>query len=199
MKNVIKILKEELLEWIEFVFIRYTPGRTGRFLRRLYWRGRLKACSSFNLWPGCEMLNPKSISFGKDVLMLEGCRLYANDGGSIKIGNRASLNTNVYLGASNGGTITLGNDVAIGPNVVMRAANHEKSLKDVPVQKQGHISGTIILEDDVWVGANVVMLPNVRIGKGAVIAAGAVVNKNIPSYSLAAGVPAKAIKEDCRV
>ena len=52
----------------------------------------------------------------------------------------------------------------------------------------------IVIEDDVWIGANCVILPGVHIGYGAVVAAGSVVTRNVPSYALVAGVPAKVIK-----
>ncbi|NQT22022.1 MAG: acyltransferase [Candidatus Omnitrophica bacterium] len=198
MMKTFKLIKDELLAWFEFLFVTNIPGRSGRLLRRFYWSGKLRESSFFNLWPGCEILEPRNITLGKDALLMSGCRLNANDNGTIKIGDRARVNTNVYVGASNGGTIIFGNDVSVGPNVVMRASNHRKASKNAPVSSQGHEHGTIVLEDDVWVGANSVILPNVRIGKGAVIAAGAVVNRDIPSYALAAGVPAKVVKEDCR-
>ena len=57
-----------------------------------------------------------------------------------------------------------------------------------------HTGGRIIIEEDVWIGSNCNILPNVLIGKGSIIGAGSVVTKNIPEYSIAAGVPAKVIK-----
>ena len=56
------------------------------------------------------------------------------------------------------------------------------------------IDGEIIINDDVWIGSNAVILPNCTIGKGAIIAAGAVVTKNVDSYTVVGGVPAKLIK-----
>jgi len=192
-------IKTEFLAWFEFLFVTNTPGRIGRFLRKLYWSGKFREASSFNIWPGCEILEPQNITVGKNTLLLSGCRLNANDNGKIKIGERVYLNTNVYVGASNRGVIIIGNDVAIGPNVVMRASNHRKEARGIPISHQGHKGGTIVLEDDVWVGSNAVILPGSTIGKGAVVAAGAVVNSSIPPYALAGGVPAKVIKENCRV
>ena len=130
---------------------------------------------------------------------MHNCCLYAHDNGKINIGKRVSINSNVILGAANDGEINIGNDVLIGPNVVIRASNHRYELKSIPINKQGHTGGKIIIEDDVWIGANVVILPNVSVGKGAVIGAGAVVNRDIPPSALAGGVPAKVIREFCRV
>ncbi len=58
---------------------------------------------------------------------------------------------------------------------------------------QGHQPGTVIIEDDVWIGANCVITPDVRIGRGAVIGAGAVVTRNVAPYTIAGGVPAREI------
>jgi len=129
---------------------------------------------------------------------MNNCYLYAHGSGRIQIGNRVSINSNVQLGAADCGEIVLGNNVAIGPNVVIRASNHEYEKRDTPIYQQGHRGGRIEIEDDVWIGANVTVLPNVRLGEGSVIAAGSVVNRDIPPYSLAGGVPARVLKNECR-
>ncbi len=118
--------------------------------------------------------------------------LYGN-GGYISIGDNISINTNVQIGAS-GGKIVIGNNVLIGPNVVIRAADHGIS-RDKPIRYQSHIGGEIYIEDDVWIASNAVILKNVRLGKGCVVAAGAVVNKDVEPYSIVGGVPAKKISE----
>lgn len=83
----------------------------------------------------------------------------------------------------------------IGPNVVIRASNHNFKDISTPMKFQGHSGGKIIICNDVWIGANVTIVPNVCIGKGSIIVAGAVVIKNIPKYSIYGGVPAKVIKK----
>ena len=63
------------------------------------------------------------------------------------------------------------------------------------IKDQGNIYADVILENDVWIGTGVKILPGVTIGKGSVIAAGAVVTKDVPPYTLWGGVPAKKIKD----
>jgi acetyltransferase-like isoleucine patch superfamily enzyme len=88
--------------------------------------------------------------------------------------------------------LTIGDRVSFGPNVTLILATHPNNsrlnqiLKFPPRQ--------IEIGDDSWLGANVVVMPNVKIGKACIIGAGAVVTKNIPDFSIAAGVPAKVIK-----
>jgi len=62
-------------------------------------------------------------------------------------------------------------------------------------QYTGDKEGKIIIQDDAWIGAGAIILPNVTIGKGAVVGAGAVVTKDVPPYTVVAGVPAKEIKK----
>lgn len=91
--------------------------------------------------------------------------------------------------------IIIGNQVFIGPGVSILGANHNYESRDKPIALQGEKSERVIIEDDVWIGANAVVLPGVRIGKGSVVGAGAVVNSDIPEYSVCAGVPAEVIKK----
>lgn len=194
----LRVSKEEIREWFEYLFIRNIPGRTGIILRRIYWSRRFCNFLFSSIHPGCVITAPERISIGNRVIILEGCHLLAHSNGSIEIGNNVSFNSNVKLNASEGGKIIIGNNVLIGPNVVVRASNHRYSAKGIPIREQGHISGQIIIKDDVWIGANAVILPNVIIGSGAIIGAGAVVNNDTPAYTLVGGVPAKIIKEDIR-
>ena len=191
-------LVQEVVSWYEVIFIKNVPGRIGAAVRRFYWSGKFKEGLSFYLATGCTITSPENISIGRDVSIMHNCCLHAHDNGAIKIGNRVGINNNVIVGASDNGTIVIGSDVLIGPNVVIRASNHRYDRKDVPIITQGHTGGTITIEDDVWIGANCVILPDVRIGKGAVVGAGAVVTKDIQPYALAAGVPAQIVKECCR-
>jgi galactoside O-acetyltransferase len=99
------------------------------------------------------------------------------------------------LNADFGGQILIDEDCLIGPGVVFRTANHNYHDRNTLIRLQGHSSADIIVEKDVWIGANAVILPGVTIGRGSVVGAGAVVTRNVESYSVVAGVPAKKIKE----
>lgn len=118
-------------------------------------------------------------------------KLYSHSNAIIQIGDNVSINSNVQLGVTENCRIIVGDNVLIGPNTVLRASNHEFKRIDIPIREQGHREGFIEVEEDVWIGANVVILPNVKIGKGSVIGAGAVVTENIEPFSIAVGVPAK--------
>lgn len=193
LKKLLKIIKEELLLWFEFLFIKNIPGRIGIRIRNLYFSGKFRKASFFYLHTGCAIWGINNISLGEKVIIMHNCNLYAIDG-LIEIGNRTSLNANVLIDADEDGEIIIGNDVLIGPNVVIRASNHRYIQKDTLINKQGFTGGKIIIEDDVWIGANSVILPDTRIRKGTVIGAGAVVTKDTEEYSVVGGVPARFIK-----
>lgn len=111
----------------------------------------------------------------------------------VTIGAYSQINFNtVILGGSG---VTIGDRVMIGPNCTLAASNHDYLQTHTPVRFAGALSdGPIVIEDDVWLGASVVVTDGVRIGQGAVIGAGAVVTRDIPAMTVAAGVPAKVIK-----
>lgn len=83
----------------------------------------------------------------------------------------------------------------MGPDVMIFHGDHEMSRRDIPMRLQGDsVSKPVVIGDDVWIGARSIILKGVHIGKGAVIAAGAVVTKDVPEYAIVGGVPAKVIK-----
>ena len=82
----------------------------------------------------------------------------------------------------------------IGAHVVIIPYNHLFEDPSVQIFKQGSSQQGVFIEDDVWIGAHVTVTDGVRIGKGSVIGAGAVVTRDIPPYSVAVGVPARVIK-----
>jgi len=89
--------------------------------------------------------------------------------------------------------LIIGDRVSIGPNVLVitdSSPNNSKLITLFPIK-----SDAVCIDDDAWIGAGVIILPGVNIGKCSVIGSGAVVNKSIPEYSIAAGNPAKVIKD----
>lgn len=181
---------EESKDWFEAI-LKKVPGRTGFLIRRFYWKFHFaNSGSSLSLFEDVVITNPKAITIGDNFSIMQYSKLYAHNEGQIIIGNNVSINSNVQIGASDRGKIIIGDNVLIGPNAVLRGSNHKFDRIDVPIRKQGHSGGTIFIGDDVWISANVVILPDVHIGKGGLIAAGAVVTKDVPSYGIYGGVPA---------
>ncbi len=114
--------------------------------------------------------------------------------GDVEIGQHCYINPHCTLYSGSG--ISLGNYVLVGPHVAIVPANHAFDRRDTPIRKQGFApsKGGVVIEDDVWIGANATILDGAHIGKGAVIAAGAVVEGNVPPYEIWGGVPARRLK-----
>ena len=114
-----------------------------------------------------------------------------NGVGDVLIGERSRIGMgNVLIGP-----VTIGNDVILAQNIVLSGLNHGYEDIHIPPHKQPVTKKKITLEDEVWIGANVVVVAGVTIGKHAIVAAGSVVTKNIPPYSVVVGNPAKIIKQ----
>lgn len=92
------------------------------------------------------------------------------------------------------GPVTIGSHVNLAQGITVTALNHNFENMDLRIDEQGVSTKPVVIGDDVWIGANAVILPGITIGEHCVIAAGAVVTKDVPAHSLAAGVPAKVIK-----
>lgn len=89
--------------------------------------------------------------------------------------------------------VRIGNNVMIGPNTLISTVNHP--MNAAGRRKHLGIAKPVIIGDDVWIGGNCTILPGVTIGNNVVVAAGAVVTKDVPDNSLVGGVPAKLIRE----
>ncbi|RGH50073.1 acyltransferase [Ruminococcus sp. AM41-10BH] len=114
---------------------------------------------------------------------------------SIKWGQGVNIGMFSRLACIN--EISLGNTVLTGPNVFIRDHNHAYEDVEKPISAQGNIGNNnkVIIDDDCWIGTNVVICGNVHIGKHIVIGAGTFVNKDIPSYCVAVGNPARVVKK----
>lgn len=94
------------------------------------------------------------------------------------------------------GPLTIGSDVMMGPECRIDTRNHASDAVDRPIRSQGFEEARpVIIEDDVWIGARVMIMPGTHVGKGSIIAAGSVVTKDVPSFTVVAGVPAHPVRK----
>ncbi|SDS88984.1 transferase hexapeptide (six repeat-containing protein) [Mucilaginibacter mallensis] len=107
------------------------------------------------------------------------------------------IGDNTLIGMSNViiGPVNIGNNVIFAQNIVASGLNHEYTDVNMPISQQKILVAPIIIEDDCWIAANSVITSGVTVGKHSVVAGGSVVTKSIPPYSVAAGNPAKVIKQ----
>lgn len=126
-----------------------------------------------------------------DYSVIESFACINNAVGDVIIGDH----TRVGLHNTIIGPVTIGNHVNLAQGITVTALNHNFTDSEKRIDEQGVSTTPVVIEDDVWIGANAVVLPGVRVGTHSVVAAGAVVTKDVPSHSIVAGVPAKVIKK----
>jgi virginiamycin A acetyltransferase len=122
-----------------------------------------------------------------------------NFSGNVKIGYATTLGYNNLLV----GKITIGKYCQLGADVALHATNHPISSMTTYINKNlfnGELKGLkeeneIVIGNDVWIGHGVIIVGNINIGNGAILAAGSVITKDIPAYTIVGGVPAKIIKK----
>ena len=115
--------------------------------------------------------------------------------GDIEMGEHCYINAHSTLYSGNG--IRMGNYVLIAPGCVLAPTNHSYQSRERPIRQQGFMpsKGGIVIEDDVWVGANCTILDGATIRRGAIVAAGSVVNSEIGAFQIWGGAPAEYIRE----
>mgnify|MGYP001298330493 CR=1 FL=1 len=160
--------------------------KNNRFIRGLYF-----------LYKYFFGLNRKSFgNIGKNVIFTPPYNL--GNPKNIFIGDNVGIGPNCFISAINAKFIVKGS-CAIAEGFTVHTGNHAnvigKYVTDInESNKPKGYDKDVIIYDDVWIGCNVTLLSGVHIGRGSIIAAGAVVAKDIPPYGIAAGIPAKVIK-----
>lgn len=130
-------------------------------------------------------------------LILKECGKNVNIEKGAVFSAKASLGNNSGFGkrALIQGEVKVGDNVMMGPDCIIYTQNHRFDDLETPMIEQGFQEEIpVVIGDDVWIGVRVTILPGVHIGNHTVIAAGAVVTKDIPDYAIAGGVPAKVLK-----
>ena len=138
-------------------------------------------------WYVCRVL--KIAAYNKNTAIEP--KVYLSDGKHIRIGKHCRINENVFIQGAE-----IGNHVLIAPNVAILSKSHQHESIETPIVLQGDTEANPpIIEDGVWIGRNVVILPGVVVGAHSIVAAGAIVNKDVEPYSVVGGVPGRLIKK----
>lgn len=125
-------------------------------------------------------------TMGSDGFVAGGCYVT----GDVSLGNKCTLNPYATVR----GRVRGGDGVRIGAYACMVGFNHGFARIDVPIHEQPHTSKGIVLGDDIWVGSQVTVIDGVTVGSHTILAAGAVVTKNVPDYAIVGGNPAKVLR-----
>lgn len=115
----------------------------------------------------------------------------------IKIGNNCGIGAGAHISAING--IYIGDNVLTGKDILITDNAHgstDRGVLDIsPNQRPLHSKGKVVIEDNVWIGEKACVMPGVTVGKGSIIAANAVVTRDVPPYCLVGGIPARIIRQ----
>ena len=117
--------------------------------------------------------------------------IYLSGPGKVQIGQDCQINEHVFIQGA-----VIGNNVMIAPHVAILANVKDTTRLDIPMNKQGwsEKDKKVIIKNDVWIGRNVLVMPGITLEEGSIVAAGSVLTKDFPPYSILAGVPARLVK-----
>ena len=179
-----------LKRWLDYLIMNQRDARPRWYIRLLAPLYQHRGHGS-KIYPSVRMDTPPYRRFwlGQHSVVESYCCIN-NAVGDVIIGDH----TRIGLHNTIIGPVCIGSHVNLAQGITVTALNHNFTDADKRIDEQGITTKPVVIGDDVWIGANAVILPGVAIGSHAVVAAGAVVTKDVPSRTLVGGVPAKVIR-----
>jgi acetyltransferase-like isoleucine patch superfamily enzyme len=184
----------------------YSQDPIGYFLRGAYYKNKLRRMGKNVLIDrGVNIWYPQNVEIDDYTHIDKDVKIEGSKDGFVKIGKYNHIANNVVL--QGGGGLSIGDYVGIASGTLVYSASNfykdpNRNSKELlsmsiaaPPDKQYVIKKPVTIEDYAFLGLNVVVTPGIKIGKGAVVGAGAIVTKDIPIYSIAVGNPARVIKK----
>lgn len=164
-----------------------------------YFVPRLFTTAYYFIKYGCLISRQSNVQFSSAITFGKGSvvkpfAVIQTQGGRISFGKDCAISSFNHI-STGVDDVVIGDAVRIAPNVTILGGSRNFKMKDIPIVEQGSHHGGLHIARDVLVGAGAVILPGYRIGEGAVIGAGSVVDSDIPPYAIVAGVPATVIGE----
>lgn len=202
--NMFLILKNKFFELIRGFYAKILFKKT-KGLVFLGKRTTLKHCNLISagrtLFIGDNVLinalSKNGVQFGNNVSIHNNTIIDCTGGirsigEGLIIGDNVGISPNCFIQVR--GTVKIGNNVLFGPGVKLFSESHNFENPDKFINEQGETRKGVIIEKGVWVGSDVTILDGVTIGDNAVIAAKSLINRDVPPFSIVAGIPAKVIK-----
>ena len=143
-------------------------------------------------------LSKGGIAFGRNVTLCKGTTIDCTGvirelGEGLVVGDYVGMSEGCFIQVR--GPVRIGSHVMMGPGVRIFSENHKVGSVDQLLVEQPSVRKGVCIEDDIWIGSGATILDGVTIGRGSVVGAGSVVTRNVPPFSIVAGVPARVIKE----
>ena len=181
----------KLKRWVDYIIMNQRDARPRWYIRLMAPLYQHRGYGS-KIYGSVRMDTPpyRKFSLG-NYSVVESFACINNAVGDVLIGDytRIGLHNTII------GPVKIGHHVNLAQGITVTALNHNFDDTNKRIDEQGVSTNAVTIEDDVWIGANAVILQGVTIGNHCVVAAGAVVTKDVPPHSLVAGVPAKVIKQ----
>ncbi|HED54677.1 MAG TPA: acyltransferase [Phycisphaerales bacterium] len=209
------LLRYELTQ----LLTRGCPGALGLLLRQKLVAPLLGDCGrGLAMGSGVVLRHPKRIVLGDGVVLDDNCCLDANSDqevgirigsrsmfghttrvcsklGTVSIGSNCGFGAGITVHSSVGGSVTIGDNCLVAGNCYLGGGQYHTERTDIPIVEQGHISGQhLTIGDNCWIGAGAVVINGVRLGRDVIVAAGAVVTRDVPDFAIVGGVPAKVLR-----
>ena len=181
----------KLKRWIDRFIMNQRDARPRWYIRLLAPLHQHRGRGSKIYW-SVRMDTPpyRKFSLGTKSVIESYCCIN-NAVGDVLIGNHTRIGIhNTIIGP-----VTIGNHVNLAQGITVTALNHNFIDTTLRIDEQGISTNPVVIGDDVWIGANAVILPGVTIGRHVVVAAGAVVTKDVPDNCVVGGIPAKVLKD----
>lgn len=142
---------------------------------------------------GVLIFHPENVELGRNVYVGHQSILKGYYNSKMRIGDETWIGQQCFF--HSGGGLSIGARVGIGPGVKILTSAHREAGRQTPILFSPIDFAPVVIEDDADIGVGAILLPGVTIGRGAQIGAGAVVAESVPAYAVAAGVPARVLRE----
>ena len=175
-----------------FTKLGYTAPTATIHHSRLTRGSRVYVGDGVHVYGGRDSASCDAVVLGDDVCLYDGVRIQTAKGGSVRIGPGVTIQPDCQVSA-HVGDIQFGAHVQVARHCAFYAYNHGFEMGQRIIDQPLTSKGPIVIGDDAWLGYGVIVLDGVSIGEGAVIGAGSVVTRDVPSQTIAVGNPAKVV------
>jgi acetyltransferase-like isoleucine patch superfamily enzyme len=204
-RDILAIVRQKIFQLIRGFFVKIFVKKASGFIfvgKKTQLRFKSKITFGRSVFIGdyveINALSRKGVVIGNNVSILkntiiECTGVIRNLGEGLTIGNNVGIAQNCFIQVR--GEVKIGDNVIFGPNVSIFSENHNFDDPELPISVQGETRKGVTIENGVWIGTRSVILDGTNVGKNSIVAAGSIVTKDVPPYSIVGGVPAQIIKQ----
>jgi len=202
--ELIYVLYSKFIQLIRGFFLKLRIKKSKGFIfvgkrTKIRFKSKISIGKSVQIGDNVEInaLSKNGVQIGDNVSILKNTIIECTGvlrklGDGLIIGNNVGIAQNCFIQVR--GQVNIGNNIIFGPGVSIYSENHKFSDLDKYINEQGETRQGVKIEDGVWIGSSATILDGVTLGNNSIVAAGSIVNKDVPPYTIVGGIPAKIIK-----